>query len=97
MHDPHTFRVWSAVTFITLGVAEILVVSTIYAMKRQLSLALDQFARGLPGRHGMSALSRLVYRAGLLAVRHTWVAYALGLFSILLGAVILVLDRVYGG
>lgn len=97
MHDPHALRVWGAVGFIALGVAEILVVSTIYAMKRQLSLALDQLARELPNRPGVSAVSKLIYRAGLLAVRYTWAAYAVGLFSVLVGVVILVLERLYGG
>ncbi|MDX6533780.1 MAG: hypothetical protein QOF68_1524 [Gaiellales bacterium] len=97
MDDPHTVRVWGAAGFIALGAAEILVVATIHAVKRELSRALDQLELDMAGRPRMPAIWRLIYGAGFLAVRHTGVGYALGAFSIMLGATILVLEHLYGG
>jgi hypothetical protein len=93
----HTLRVWIAVGFITLGLAEIMVVSTIYAMKREMSEALTRLERELPDRPGVGAVAKLIYGAGFLAVRNTVAAYALGLFSVLVGVVILILEHLYGG
>jgi len=97
MDDPHTLRVWSAVTFIVLGAAEILIVSTIYAIKRELRVALDRLAVDFPDRPGVSAVARLIYGAGFFVIRHTGLAYAVGAFSVGLGTVILILEELYGG
>src|SRR3954469_6554877 len=97
MDDPHTVRAWTATGFIALGVGGMLVVATIHAMRRELTLALERLDADMAVRARMPTIWRLILGAGFIAVRHTAWAGAVGLFSVLLGLVTLVLPHVYGG